>query len=56
MSFDVPINDDIICEGIEEFNLTINSSSTPKFVTVTNPHQATLTIIDNDCEHFSCIV
>ena len=46
--FDVPIINDNVLEANESFNLTINSSSLPNRVTVTNPYQATVTIVDND--------
>ena len=45
--FAVPITDDDVLEGNENFNLTINISSLPNRV-VTNPHQATVKIVDND--------
>ena len=51
--FDVPITDDRVLEGDESFNLTINTSSLPSRVTVTNPHQATVTIVDNDGKIFA---
>ena len=47
-SFDIPINDDDILEGDEDFMLTINPSSVPTGVTVGNPDQATVTIVDDD--------
>ena len=47
-SFAVPITDNDVLEGNENFNLTINASSLPNRVTVTNPYQATVTIVDND--------
>ena len=46
--FDIPINDDDILEGDEDFMLTINPSSVPTGVTVGNPDQATVTIMDDD--------
>ena len=46
--FAVPITDDDVLEGNENFNLTINASSLPNCVIVTNPYQATVTIVDND--------
>ena len=46
--FNVPINDDNIFEGNENFILTINSSSLPTGVTVSDPGQATVTIVDDD--------
>ena len=48
VQFDVPINDDDIFEGNEDFTLTINSSSLPDDVTRGNPGSATVTIVDND--------
>ena len=44
----VPINDDDTFEGNENFTLTIDSSSLPSDVTVSNPGYATVTIIEND--------
>ena len=52
--FDVPINNDNICEGNEVFDVTIDPSSTPSFVTVGSPDQATVTIVDDECKQ-SCI-
>ena len=46
--FSVSINDDNILEGNERFNLTINSSSLPDRVIVTNLNQATMIIEDDD--------
>ena len=46
--FDIPINDDNILEGSENFTLTINPFSVPTGVTVGNPDQATVSILDND--------
>ena len=46
--FNIPINDDNILEGLEDFILTINPSSLPTGVSVGNPGQATVTIVDND--------
>ena len=48
VTFDIPINDDDIFEGNENFMLTINPSSVPTGVTVGSPDQATVTIVDND--------
>ena len=47
-TFNVPITDDNISEGNENFILTINSSSLPTGVTVGDPGQATVTIVDDD--------
>ena len=46
--FNIPITDDDILEGNENFLLTIESSSLPSGVTVGNPGQATVTIVDDD--------
>ena len=46
--FSVFINDDKILEDNETFNLTINSSSLPDRVIVTNLNKATVIIEDND--------
>ena len=47
-TFNVPINDDNILEGDEDFMLTINSFSLPNGVTRDTPGEATVTIVDND--------
>ena len=44
----IPINDDDTFEGNENFILTIDSSSLPNDVTVSNPGCATVTIVEND--------
>ena len=45
----VPItNDDQVEEKAESFSLSINSSSLPMDITVGNPDQATVTIVDDD--------
>ena len=46
--FDIPINNDMILESSEDFTLTINPFSVPTGVTVGNPNQATVTIVDDD--------
>ena len=46
-TFDVPINDDMILEGLEDFMLTINSSL-PTGVTRGTPSEATVNIVDNE--------
>ena len=48
--FNVTINDDNIVEGNEKFTLSIDPSSLPNGVTVINPNQTAVNIIDNDCE------
>ena len=47
-TFNVPINDDNILEGNENFMLTINSSLLPDDVLLGDPNQATVTIMDDD--------
>ena len=46
--FNVSISNDNILEGSESFNLIIDSSSLPNEVTITNPNQTTVTIVDDD--------
>jgi len=48
VTFDVPINDDSIFEGNENFMLTIDQSSLPTNVNPGDPGEATVTIVDND--------
>ena len=48
VSFNVSVNDDNVLEGNETFNLKINASSLPNGVTVDDPGQTTVTIVDND--------
>ena len=45
--FDIPITDDVIQEGNENFMLTIDPSL-PTYVSVGDPSEATVTIVDND--------
>ena len=47
-TFDVPINDDDILEGNENFILTIDQTSLPSNVTRGDPGEATVTIVDDD--------
>ena len=49
-TFDVPINDDDILEGSEDFILTIDDTSLPTNVTRGDPGEATVTIVDDDCK------
>ena len=44
----IAITDDDIFEGNENFTLTIDSDSLPSFVTIRNPGEATVTILDDD--------
>ncbi len=46
--FDIPITNDSIFEGNENFILTINPSSLSTGVTVGDPGQSIITIVDND--------
>ena len=48
--FDVLINDDITLENNEQFTITIDPSSLPSRVSVSNPGQAVVTIRDDDSE------
>ena len=48
-TFNVPITDDMILEGNEDFMLTIDPSL-PDGVTRGTPSEATVTIVDNDCK------
>ena len=47
-TFNVPINDDDILEGNENFMLAINETTLPDDVTHGNPGEATVTIVDDD--------
>ena len=49
-SFTVTIMDDKILESNETFQLSINTSSLPNRVTVDNPNEVTMTIVDDDCK------
>ena len=46
--FDIPITDDMILEGSEDFELIIVPGSLPDDVTRGNPNRATVNIVDND--------
>ena len=48
VTFDVPINDDIIFEVDENFMLTINGTSLANGTTCTTLGQAAVTIVDNE--------
>ena len=47
-TFNIPINDDDILEGDENFMLTIISSSLPIGITHGTPCEATVTIMNDD--------
>jgi len=50
VTFGVPITDDNILEGSENFMLTIDQSSLPTNVNRGDPDEATVTIVDDDCK------
>ena len=54
--FNIPIINDMILEGLEDFILTIDPSTLPNDVSVGNPGQATVTIVDDDRKnlHYCC--
>ena len=49
--FIISITNDDVVEDTETFTLSINPSSLPSGVTVDDPSQATVTIIDDDSEY-----
>ena len=49
--FSVPINDDNVLEGDENFNLTIDSAAPTNYVIIGNPHEASVIIVDDDGKH-----
>ena len=51
-SFNVSLTDDNIFERNEKFMITIDPSSLPSNVTVGDPDQVTVTIVDNDGKYF----
>ena len=55
-SFSVTIHSDDLVEGNENFTLSINASLLPSNVIVRDPHQTTVTIVDNDCEFVYCLL
>ena len=46
--FNIPITDDVIFEGNESIKFEIINSSLPSNVSVSNPDQATVIILDDD--------
>ena len=56
IAFGVPITDDKVSEGVENFTLTINHSSLPISVTRGTPGQATVTIVDDERKYKICNV
>ena len=53
-TFNVPITDDNILEGDENFMLTINGTLLPNGITRGMPGEATVTIVDDDRKNKSC--
>ena len=49
--FNISIRDDHVLEGNEKFNVTINATSLPTQVIVSDPNQATVTVVDNEGKH-----
>ena len=49
-SFNISITDDNILENNEDIQVEINVSSLHSTISVSNPGQATVTIVDNDSE------
>ena len=47
-SFNVPINNDMISEGDEDFKLNIDEASLPGSVRLGTPDEATVIIMDDD--------
>ena len=52
VTFDIPITDDNILEGNENFTLTIDQSSLPTNVNPGDPGEATVTIVNDDGKEF----
>jgi len=50
VSFNVRIKGDEILESDETFKLSISSKTLPSGVTVNDPSEVTVNIIDNDCK------
>ena len=48
VQFDIPIVDDSILEGNEDFDIVIIGATLPNCVSRTNPFRATVTIVDDD--------
>ena len=51
-SFNVSLTDDNIFERNEKFMITVDPSSLPNNVTVGDPDQVIVTIVDNDGKYF----
>ena len=50
VTFDVPITNDGILEGNENFMLTIDETSLPNYITRGTSPEATVTIVDDVCK------
>ena len=50
VSISIPVTDDDILEDNENFMVAIDPSSLPTNVTVGDPGEATVIIVDDDCE------
>ena len=48
VSFDVPIRNNNVSEGNKDFSITIDPLSLPSGVSVGDPGEATVTIVDDD--------
>ena len=49
-SFNITITDDTLVEGEENFTLSIDQSSLPDSVSISDHNETTVTILDNDCK------
>ena len=54
-SLNVSLTDDNIFERNEHFMITIDPSSLPNNVTVGDPSEATVTIVDNDGKNYNLV-
>jgi len=55
-SFDIPINDDMISEDYETFDITIMELSLPYGVILGGTDKATVTIVDNDSKQINLLL
>ena len=53
-SFNISITDDNISEDNEDIQIAINDSSLPSRVSVSNPGQSTITIVNNHSKSYFC--
>ena len=51
VAFNISITNDDILENNENFNVTFNPSSLPSYVTIGDPGQTIVMIVDNDCKY-----